>query len=182
MWEPRLKVALVSTPGNLAIAQRLIDGNHYGPTVTHYFKRGGICQKRTGQSSSGGKVSLRRLAMIKDIRSERFEQIVVVELPHGRTKVLPFYALVAILSKAPGKFVVYEDGRHSPITARWVGELIISYTGMFLLYFSLVPLLVTNFVLLLAGSLVVDALLALKWKPRQADASDVEKVASKWTR
>ena len=177
MREPSLKVALVSTPANFEIAQRLIAGNHYGPTVTHYCKRGGVCQKRTGQS--GGKVSLRRLAMIKDIRSERFERIVVVELPHGRTKVLPFYALVAILSKAPGKFVVGEDGRHSPITVRRVGELVISYTGMFLLYLSLVPLLVANFVLLLAGSLLVDALLAVRSKPRPAAASDVERAAAK---
>jgi len=102
-----------------------------------------------------------------------------VELPHGRTNVLPFYALVAILSKAPGKFVASEDGRHAPITVRSVSELVISYAGMFLLYLTLVPLLVANMALLIAGSLAVDALLAVKPKPRQAAASDVERVVLK---
>lgn len=179
MGERSLKVALVSTPANFEIAQRLMDGNRYGPTVTHYFKRGGVCQKRTSESSRGGHVLLSRLAMLKDIRAERFEQIVVVELPHGRTNVLPFYALVAVLSKAQGKFVVGEDGQHSPITVRSVIELIFSYSGMFLLYLFLVPFLVANFVLLLAGSLVVDALLALRSRTRNAVPNDLESAASK---
>lgn len=179
MWEPSLKVALVSTPANFDIAQRVIDGALHSSTITHYFKRGGVCQKRNSLGTGAHHVTLSRLAMIKDIRAERFEQVFVVEFPHGRTNVLPFYALVAILSKAPGKFVVGEDGRHTPITVPSVVKLIVAYSGMFLRYIALVPLLLANFVLLIAGSVVVDAILSMKSRPRNAASNNAGRSVSK---
>jgi len=173
MGEPSLKIALVSTPGNFEIAQRVIVGSLHGSTITHYFKRGGVCQKRDSQGAFADRVTLSRLAMIKDIRAERFEQVFVVELPHGRTNVLPFYALVALLSRAPGKFVVGADGRHTAITAQSIARLLISYASMFLLYLALVPLLIANFMLLIAGSVVVDGILWMKPRVRNIASNNV---------
>jgi hypothetical protein len=174
-----LRIALVSTPGNFEIAQRVIDGSVDPSTITHYIKRGGVCQKRNFQGAPDHHVTLSRLAMIKDIRAERFEQVCVVELPYGRTNVLPFYALIAILSKAPGKFVVFEDGRRTLITVQSVIRLTIAYSGMFLRYCALVPLLLANFALLIAGSVVVDAILSMKSRSRIAASNNAARSASK---
>ena len=168
-----MKIALVSTPANLEIAQRVIDGSSDLSTLTHYFKRGEICQKRKFQDAFTHRVALRRLAMIKDIRTEHFERIYVAEFPHGRTNVLPFYALVALLSRAPGKFVVGADGRHTAITAQSIARLLISYASMFLLYLALVPLLIANFMLLIAGSVVVDGILWMKPRVRNIASNNV---------
>lgn len=174
-----MKIALVSTPANLEIAQRVIEGSCHGSTITHYFKRGGVCHKSESQAVFTPNVRLSRWAMIKDIRAERFAQVHVVEFPHGRTNVLPFYALVAILSKAPGKFVIGADGRKTPITAQGLAKLIMSYSGMFLLYIALVPLLLANFALLIAGSVVVDAMLLMKPIARNAASDKAGETASK---
>jgi hypothetical protein len=179
MREPNLRTALVSTPGNFEIAQRLIDRSLHGLTITHYFKRGGVCQKRISQDAPAHQVTLGRLAMIKDIRAERFEQVFVVEFPLGRTNVLPFYALVAILSKAPGRFVVGEDGRLTPITVQSVVKLMITYSGMILRYSALVPLLIANFTLLIAGSVVVDAILSMKSRRRDAPRNAAQAVSKR---
>lgn len=168
-----MKVALVSTPGSFDIAHRVTNGALPGATITHYFKRGRICQKRTPQSSNaeGSHVTLGRMAMLRDIRDERFDEILVVELPHGRANMLPFYALVAILSKAPGKYVVDADGGRTTITVASVARLIVTYSAMFLCYLLLVPLAIMNLGFLLAGALVVDGIVALRSKPRNGESN-----------
>ena len=109
--------------------------------------------------------------MLRDIRDERFDEILVVELPHGRANMLPFYALVAILSKAPGKYVVDADGGRTTITVASVARLIVTYSAMFLCYLLLVPLAIMNLGFLLAGALVVDGIVALRSKLRNGESN-----------
>src|SRR6266545_1044567 len=172
MWVASMKVAIVSTAANFDVAQRMIDGLLHSSTITHYFKRGAVCQKRNSQSTHASHVTLSRFAMIKDIQAERFDQFFVVELPHGRTNVLPFYALVAILSKAPEKFIMCEDGHYTAVTIQSVVKLIIAYSVMFLRYISVVPLLIANVALLIAGSVVVDVILSVMARPKEDSSNN----------
>lgn len=94
--------------------------------------------------------------MLKDIRAESFDHFILVELPHGRSKVLPYYALLAVLSRAPRKSVLLQDGNFVPITA----EIFIHLTRELILFpmkfLAMLPLLVVNLLILLGVAIGVD--------------------------
>ena len=94
--------------------------------------------------------------MLKDIRAERFDHFILVELSHGRSKVLPYYALLAVLSRAPRKSVLLQDGKFVPITAKIFIQLARELILFSVKFFAMLPLLVVNLMILLCVAIGVD--------------------------
>jgi hypothetical protein len=148
-----LKVAILSTPANIEFAQQFVDQSPTDHDITHYFKRGKLCQKR----HIGGKQSLlNRLALLKDLRAEHFDHFILVEWPHARTKVLPYYALLAFLSKARRKSMLLQDGNTVPITDEIVVRLVGELMFVAIKFAVIFPLLLMNLIILIAVAIGVD--------------------------
>jgi hypothetical protein len=151
-----LKVAILSTPANIEIAQRYIDQSKSVLGLTHYFKRGRLCRKWKNGKEESNCNTLTRLTVLKDIRAESFDHFILVELPHGRSKVLPYYALLAVLSKARRKSVLLQDGECVPITAEILIRLARELLFFPVKFFAIFPLLLVNLVILLSIAIGVD--------------------------
>ena len=151
-----MKVAILSTPVNIEIAQRFIDQSKDGLDLTHYFKRGKLCQKWNNGKEEANRNILSRLTVLKDIRAESFDHFILVELPHGRSKVLPYYALLAVLSRAPRKSLLLQDGNFVPITAKIFIHLARELILFPMKFLAMLPLLVVNLMILLSVAIGVD--------------------------
>ena len=101
-------------------------------------------------------ISLSRLTVLKDIRAESFDHFILVELPHGRSKVLPYYALLAVLSRAPRKSLLLQDGNFVPITAKIFIHLARELILFPMKFLAMLPLLVVNLMILLSVAIGVD--------------------------
>jgi hypothetical protein len=159
-----LKVAVLSTPANVEFAQQFVDRLPTDSDITHYFKRGRLCQKRhKGWEQERHKV-LDRLTLFKDIRAERFDHFILVEWPHARTKVLPYYALLAFFSKAARKSMVLQDGTYIPITAELFIHLVRELIIIPIKFAAILPLLLLNFVILTSIAIGVDLICLVRSK------------------
>jgi hypothetical protein len=151
-----LKVAILSTPANIEIAQRYIDQSKNVLGLTHYFKRGRLCRKWKNGKEKSNCNTLTRLTVIKDIRAESFDHFILVELPHGGGKVLPYYALLAALSRAPRKSLLLQDGNFVPITAEIFIHLARELILFPIKFLAMFPLLVVNLMILVSIAIGVD--------------------------
>jgi hypothetical protein len=117
--------------------------------------------------------------VLKDIRAESFDHFILVELPPGRSKVLPYYALLAVLSKAPQKSILMQDGECVPITAEIFIRLACELLFFPVKFFATFPLLLVNLMILLSLAIGVDLFESIRSMTRASsrrNAVDTPKV------
>ena len=174
-----MKVAILSTPANIEIAQGYIDQSNNAPGLTHYFKRGRRCRKWENGNEESNCNTLTRLTVLKDIRAECFDHFILVELPHGRSKVLPYYALLAALSKAPRKSVLLQDGTCVPMTVEIFIRLVHELIFFPMKFLALFPLLLVNLMILLSVAIGVDLFESIRsraWASSKRNTAEIPKV------
>lgn len=150
-----MKAALLATPLNIDIARAFLAKAGNAEEYTVYFKRGNVCQKRHKESQ---KLIYNdyKIAIIRDIKAEDFDHFILVELPHGYIKLLPYYVLVALLSRSPKKLVLHGDGTVSTMTYRFLIKLAFKMMGFLFKLLLLLPLAIINLFLVLVMSSLVD--------------------------
>jgi hypothetical protein len=128
--------------------------------VTLYFKRGNVCQK---ESDGIDKTFYNhfKMELIKDIRMERFDHFMLIELPQTLIKLLPYYVLVALWSHAAQKSVLLEDGSCIPMTPKFLIHITSKLVTCFLKLVVVLPLVIVNLGVLIFLSVIVDLLILL---------------------
>ena len=174
-----MKVAILSTPANIEIAQRYIDQSNNVLGLTHYFKRGRRCRKWKNGKEESNCNTLTRLTVLTDIRAESFDHFILVELPHGRSKVLPYYALLAVLSRAQRKSLLLQDGNFAPITVEIFIRLARELIFFPMKFLALFPLLLVNLMVLLSVGIGVDLFESIRsrtWASSRRNTVEIPKV------
>ena len=108
--------------------------------------------------------TLLNIEMVKDIRRENFNHIVVAELPQTNIKIHPYWILDAFFSNAREKSLLHQDGTCTPITFGLLARSTASLAGSYLRLLIFLPVIISNLLLLTLLSSAVDFWLFLKPK------------------
>lgn len=156
-----MKAAILATFSNLEIAHRLMLQLKGQLEVTLYYKRGDeyLKQNKYGNTFI---YNYRKIEMFKDIRKEKFNQIILVELPGARIKILPYFLLLALFSQAEDKSVYLRDGTYVALTPAFLIGPALQLAGVYLRSLAVLPIVITNLLFLILLCTTVDFLISVR--------------------
>jgi len=150
-----MKTAILTTSANIGIARKfLANWQNHGDTSL-YFKRGNVCHKQCGGQNT---VIFNRFKweILRDVLRERFDNLILVELPGSPVKLLPYFAIVALASGASHRSLLFVDGSCTPLTRKDLISCLVKFFLFLLKFAAIWPLMVANLLLVVFSSVIVD--------------------------
>jgi len=160
-----LKTAILASPVNIDIARQFMKGSDESEQFTLYYKRGDTYFKQ-GKDFERKIYNYQKIEMIKDIRREEYKHIILVELPGTNIKLLPYFVILVLFSKAEKISVLLQNGTRVPLTFCLLGRSALHIAVNVIRFFVILPMMVVNLALVIVFSSIVDLIVLIKSKVR----------------